>query len=221
MFAGASEDPMKWKIASIQLLSTWLLLGTTSLALAQLEQPSDGAVTICVKGNGQLRMLIRGETACQPGERQMEWDVGENSCGHCGSNLCRQDCERGILRLHYTVTDDRGNETCPDAPTLVLHCDPYTCDPEGHGCRAVCQADSECSGGYVCDDTHLPQIGQCLPYVFTCSGGDTLQAPNGDEISCFPYRCEGNHCKGHCTSKLDCSEGQSCTAEGHCAPPPS
>ena len=141
-------------------------------------------------------------------------------CCKSAGALCRSECERGILRLHFTVTDANGRDACPEEPTVVLHCDPYTCDAEGRTCREVCQSDSECAGpGYACDDTHLPNLGQCLPYVFTCDGDATLRAPNGDEVSCAPYACKGHQCLNSCESTADCSPGRVCGTEATCVVP--
>jgi len=52
-----------------------LLLGTTIVAVSQRSTPSVTRVPICVKGNGQLRMLTVNNTACGPSEQQMDWVV--------------------------------------------------------------------------------------------------------------------------------------------------
>ena len=53
-----------------------LLLGTTIAAVTQRESPPVTRVPICVKDNGQLRMVTGNNTACGPSERLMEWVVG-------------------------------------------------------------------------------------------------------------------------------------------------
>lgn len=53
-----------------------LLLGTTIAAFTQRESPPVTRVPICVKDNGQLRMVTGNNTACGPSERLMDWVVG-------------------------------------------------------------------------------------------------------------------------------------------------
>lgn len=53
-----------------------LLLGTTIVGVTQRSTPSVTRVPICVKGNGQLRMLTGNNTACGPSEQQVDWVVG-------------------------------------------------------------------------------------------------------------------------------------------------
>jgi hypothetical protein len=70
----------------------------------------------------------------------------------------------------------------------------------------------------VCDDTHLPSLGQCLPYIFTCDGYSTLNAPNGDQVSCCPFRCNATQCISACTSTADCCGGYVCDSQSRCVP---
>lgn len=70
---------MKTRIASMKMVTSvvaLLLVGTTIAAVSQREEPAVTRVPICVKENGQLRMLTGNNTACEPSERQMEWVVG-------------------------------------------------------------------------------------------------------------------------------------------------
>jgi hypothetical protein len=53
-----------------------LLIGTTIAAVTQRESPPVTRVPICVKDNGQLRMVLNDATACGASERQLEWTVG-------------------------------------------------------------------------------------------------------------------------------------------------
>ncbi len=57
-------------------IAALLLLGTSIVAFTQIESPSATRVPICVKDNGQLRLLTGNNTACGPSERQMDWVVG-------------------------------------------------------------------------------------------------------------------------------------------------
>jgi len=58
-----------------------LLLGTTIMAVSQREAPPVTRVPICVKDNGQLRMVLDDATACGASERQVEWVVGGEVTG--------------------------------------------------------------------------------------------------------------------------------------------
>jgi hypothetical protein len=52
-----------------------LVLATTIAALTHYASVSETRVHLCVKDNGQLRMIGDG-TSCEPSERLMEWVVG-------------------------------------------------------------------------------------------------------------------------------------------------
>lgn len=155
-----------------------------------------------------------------PGPQGIEGPQGlvgpEGPPGPAGpAGICKRECNRNILSLFYFEAD----EVCPDEPTLVLHCDPYACstDPDTPGCVDVCVSDSDCLPGYVCGATFIPfTLGECLPYVFTCDGGELLKAPNAEIISCVPYRCVGNSCRQTCGSTVDCAPGYACSADGNC-----
>ena len=70
---------MKSRRTSTKLVVTAvapLLLGTTIAAVSQRESPPVTLVPICVKDNGQLRMVVNDSTACGAAERQVEWVVG-------------------------------------------------------------------------------------------------------------------------------------------------
>lgn len=70
---------MKARGASTKLFisaAAVFLLGTTIAGVAQRQDSPVTRVPICVKDNGQLRMLVGNNTACDPSERQMEWVVG-------------------------------------------------------------------------------------------------------------------------------------------------
>ena len=53
-----------------------LLLGTTIAAVTQRESPPVTRVRVCVKDNGQMRMVTSNNTACDPSEQPMDWVVG-------------------------------------------------------------------------------------------------------------------------------------------------
>ena len=57
-------------------LGALLMLGAAMAAVTQREALPVIRVPICVKDNGQLRMLTRNNTECDPSERKMEWVVG-------------------------------------------------------------------------------------------------------------------------------------------------
>ena len=52
-----------------------LLLVTTIAAITQRESPPVTRVRVCVKDNGQMRMVV-GNTTCDTSERLVEWVVG-------------------------------------------------------------------------------------------------------------------------------------------------
>ena len=56
-----------------------LLLGVSVAVVTAVTQSTPPPVTrvpVCVKGNGQLRVVIDDKTSCGPSERQMDWVVG-------------------------------------------------------------------------------------------------------------------------------------------------
>lgn len=67
---------MHRQISLLKGVVVLFLLGTTLVAVAQRSAPSTVRVPICVKGNGQLRMLIDDNATCGPSEELMEWMVG-------------------------------------------------------------------------------------------------------------------------------------------------
>jgi hypothetical protein len=52
------------------------LLGTTIVGVTRVENSPVTRVPICVKENGQLRMLTGNNAMCEPSERLLEWVVG-------------------------------------------------------------------------------------------------------------------------------------------------
>ena len=53
-----------------------LMLSITIVAVVRQAPVPATRVPICVKNNGQLRMLVRNNTACDPSEQLTEWVVG-------------------------------------------------------------------------------------------------------------------------------------------------
>jgi hypothetical protein len=53
-----------------------LLIGTTIAAVTQRESHPVTRVRVCVKDNGQLRMVTGNNTDCDPSEQPMEWVIG-------------------------------------------------------------------------------------------------------------------------------------------------
>jgi hypothetical protein len=62
----------KFAVSAVVLL----MLGTAMLGFAERESPPVTRVPICVKDNGQLRMVVEEATGCGTSERQLEWVVG-------------------------------------------------------------------------------------------------------------------------------------------------
>jgi len=58
------------------LVATVIVLGTTWAAVTQPQASAVNRVPICVKENGQLRMLIDRNSSCDSSERRLEWVVG-------------------------------------------------------------------------------------------------------------------------------------------------
>jgi hypothetical protein len=52
------------------------LLGATVVLVAQQAAPAVTSVPVCVKANGQLRVLIGAGTACDSSEQRVDWVVG-------------------------------------------------------------------------------------------------------------------------------------------------
>jgi hypothetical protein len=53
-----------------------LTLGTTVVLVAQRVSPSVTSVPVCVKGNGQVRVLVGAGAACTTSEQRTDWVVG-------------------------------------------------------------------------------------------------------------------------------------------------
>jgi hypothetical protein len=53
-----------------------LILGTTIVAVTQRESPPVTRVPVCIKSDGQLRVVTDRNSSCGPSERQMDWVVG-------------------------------------------------------------------------------------------------------------------------------------------------
>jgi hypothetical protein len=98
-------------------------------------------------------------------------------------SLCKSSCSRGIVQLFF-----QEHGSCASAPQIVLHCDPYTCADSAH-CTQVCQSDSDCEQGFVCEHT----AGQCVPDAFTCLDESHLVGPNDQIVSC-PLACAHGQC---------------------------
>jgi hypothetical protein len=52
------------------------ILGTTIVAVSQRESPPVTRVPVCIKADGQLRVVTDRNSSCGPSERQMDWVVG-------------------------------------------------------------------------------------------------------------------------------------------------
>jgi hypothetical protein len=71
---------MKSRRISTKLIvtsSALLLLGTTIGAITQRESTQVTRVRVCVKENGQLRMITSNDSTCGPSEQLMEWEDGD------------------------------------------------------------------------------------------------------------------------------------------------
>ena len=92
-------------------------------------------------------------------------------------------------------------------------CFPYSCDPTKSTCRTECQSSADCAAGTVCD---LAQS-QCTTIGYQCKDAFTIQASDGTQTSCFPYRCAAGSCQSRCDGGPDCGDGYHC-ANGTCIP---
>ena len=63
-------------IKLIVLVALLIVMGTIRAAVTQPQMPSVTRVPVCVKENGQLRMLIDRNSSCDSSERRLEWVVG-------------------------------------------------------------------------------------------------------------------------------------------------
>jgi hypothetical protein len=52
------------------------VLGATVVLVAQSASPRVTSVPVCVKGNGQVRVLVGGAAACDASEQRSDWIVG-------------------------------------------------------------------------------------------------------------------------------------------------
>jgi hypothetical protein len=52
------------------------VLGATVVLVAQSASPRVTSVPVCVKANGQVRVLVGGAATCDPSEQRSDWTVG-------------------------------------------------------------------------------------------------------------------------------------------------
>jgi hypothetical protein len=57
-------------------IATPALLGATVVLVAQRASPSVTSVPVCIKGNGQVRVLIGAGATCATSEHRIDWVVG-------------------------------------------------------------------------------------------------------------------------------------------------
>lgn len=106
--------------------------------------------------------------------------------------------------------DGKGACTAPTSTS----CAPFACG--GNACKALCAADTDCSGANVCDQT----TGKCVVAGPSCSA-DGLQSQPSDRTqppkSCAPYRCEAKSgtCLNTCDGSDACAGGSVCDTATH------
>jgi hypothetical protein len=63
------------------------ILGATGVLIAQRVPPAVTSVPVCIKGNGQLRVLVEPDATCGPSELRTEWLVGGAKTGRIFSGF--------------------------------------------------------------------------------------------------------------------------------------
>ena len=132
--------------------------------------------------------------------------------GFCdGEGACRQYAKEGT---------SCGEESCDGASVLAPQCDgsgvcetvsakncsPYVCDSATADCKTRCSSNDDCESGAQCD----PQTEQCSTSSSSCKDAFTVEAPDGTETSCRPYKCVAGGCRESCDTGNDCANGYEC-----------
>ena len=93
-------------------VATLLLLGATVAAVMQRTPTNVTRVPVCIKNNGQLRVLVDAQTVCGPSERQMEWVIdGEVTNIQLGHGLVGRR-EDGTVHLALDPSIIQGCSSC-------------------------------------------------------------------------------------------------------------
>jgi hypothetical protein len=101
----------------------------------------------------------------------------------------------------------------PRTNSCVKHfaypCDPYGCDNQGLSCNTSCITHLDCSEGGMCNVN-----GKCVTRLAICKDEFTVQAPDGTETSCAPYKCKAGACQQQCVTTQECAPDYECM-DGH------
>src|SRR5262249_56322 len=82
------QGPRRTSTKLIGAVVALLMLGGAVIAITQRNSLPVTRVSVCVKDNGQLRMLTGNKTTCDPSEQPMDWVVGgEVTDGRAGRGL--------------------------------------------------------------------------------------------------------------------------------------
>ncbi len=149
-----------------------------------------------------------GRPACEAasgsdpcGARECDGTVRAGCAGFVLGLSCREaSCNAGIATLPESCN---GSGACPGAKTS--DCGAFACS--GTGCATSCDDDDDCGPKFLCDTA----TSECVARdTARCVDDFTLRDPNGVDVDCLPYRCEGEACLDTCARTTDCSSSYVC-----------
>jgi hypothetical protein len=147
---------------------------------------------------------------------------GSNECtgGNCVDGFCCNTACNGTCTACSNAKKGAGADgVCGN---VVAGTDPNNqCPDQG---AASCGTNGSCDGNGACADYSNSTV--CAAQVCSngsvtparmCNGTGTCSA--GSPMSCAPYAgCNGNACPTTCSADADCTSGNYCNAQSHCAP---
>ncbi len=126
------------------------------------------------------------------------------SCGTtatCQGTRQDRECQASMCKKSAPIADDRACSGTTQAIGCPAGYPPRFCDGAADQsapvCPTTCTDETECSAGYHCDDT-------CVPNVLDGGGCD-------EHSDCASGRCDNGHC---------CAAGECCAVAGDCADAP-
>lgn len=177
------------------------------------DGPCSGQCQACAEigSVGQCKVVSGDPRAPRPACVGTTGDKCKGTCDGANPNACTYPAA-GTACKDASCTGDvtQPAGSCDGAGLCSVpatkNCLPYGCNATTGACYATCSSDAECAQGSKCDTSQ----GKCAVSAATCKDATTVIQPNGQEVSCVPYKCLAGACQQQCSQSSDCASGYVC-----------